>query len=274
MKTETKSLLVEKMDEAGHGLARLANLAEVDHDGDTYSPGAFAWKEGSEQWCPMLPAHNRTAMPIGKARVYEKDGLAYAELHLNLDTQSGKEWHASLKFDLATGRPAQEWSYGFNTIDAVYEQRGSDRVRNVKRVDVHEVSPVVRGAGMGTATLAMKSRGQFGAQIDAVLEEIDDIVERAGGIAALRVSEGREMSKARLEQLGELKARLEKLMAAALSCGKCGSTELDDKGVCSKCGGSAEDNGKARTSIEDGAVADQLAAEFLTRDVRRRLGRG
>ncbi|QXN68035.1 prohead protease [Microcystis phage Mwe-Yong1] len=242
MKTETKSILVEKMDDAGHGLARLATLSSVDHDNDTYAPGAFGWKEGGEQWVPILPAHNRGAMPIGKSRVYEDGGVAFAELHLNLDTAAGKEWQSHLKFDLAKGKPAQEWSYGFGTLDASWEQRGDDRIRVLKRVDVHEVSPVIRGAGIGTATLSMKGQaGGFGAQLDAVIAEIDDVIERAGGIAQLRAADGRGMSKARLDQLAELKARLDRLVAA--------------------------------DAPQADAVADALAAEFMTFEARRRIGR-
>lgn len=266
MKTETKTILVEKMDEAGHGLARLADMRAIDHDGDTYTLGAFSWKEGGEQWVPLLPAHNRGAMSFGKARVYEENGVAFAELHLNLNTAAGKDWHSTLKFDLATGRPAQEWSYGFAVVDAVNEQRGAETVRNLKRVDVHEVSPVIRGAGVGTGTLSMKSRGSFAEQIDAVIAEIDDVVDRAGGVAALRVAEGREMSKARLDQLAQLKSRLDELLAAdagkAKTCSKCGSGELDAKGVCKSCG-AVETDGKA--------LADAIAASFLTRGARRRL---
>lgn len=268
MKTETKSILVEKMDDAGLGLARLVDMNAIDHDGDTYTPGAFSWKEGGEQWVPLLPAHQRTAMSFGKARVYEEGSVAFAELHLNLDTVAGKEWHSTLKFDLATGRPAQEWSYGFDVIDAAHEQRGTEKVRNLKRLDVHEVSPVIRGAGIGTATLAMKSRGAFADQLDAVIEEIDDVIERAGGIAALRISEGREMSKARLDRLTELKTRLDQLLAAdagkGKTCSKCGIGELDAKGICKSCG----------TAHEENSLADAMAAEFLTRDIRRRHNLG
>jgi phage head maturation protease len=241
MKTETKSLLVEKMDDAGHGLARLATLSEVDHDGDTYEPGAFAWKDGGGQWVPMLPAHDRRAMPFGKSRVYEEGGVAFAELHLNLETSVGKEWQSALKFDLATGKPAQEWSYGFGVVDAIYEQRGDDRVRRLKKLDVHEVSPVIRGAGIGTATLSMKSHGTFAEQIEAVLEEFDDIVERAGGVAALRSADGRGMSKARIDQLFQVKARIDTLLQADIAAGD--------------------------------PVAEALAADFIAGAARRRLGR-
>lgn len=276
MKTETKSILVEKMDDAGHGLARLATLSGVDSDGDTYAAGAFSWKEGGEQWAPMLPAHNRAAMPFGKSRVYEDSGTAFAELHLNLDTAAGKEWHAHLKFDLATGRPAQEWSYGFGTLDAAYEQRGEDRIRVLKRVDVHEVSPVIRGAGVGTATLTMKSGGgTFGAQLEALIAELDDAVDRAGSIAGLRASEGRDMSKARLDQLAAIKDRIGALLAkAAAPCGTCKGSgkvgqETDEK-TCPDCKGIGHVLAAPKAASDP--VADALAAAWLTRDARKRLG--
>lgn len=246
MKTQTKSLTVEKMDDAGHGLARIAILSAIDHDGDTYSKGAFGWKtKAGEQWVPILPAHDRKAMPLGKARIFEDGDAAYADLHLNLDTPSGRDWHSHLKFDLGTGQPVQEWSYGFDVVDHAKSMRGTSMVRVLRQVDVHEVSTVVRGAGMGTATLAMKSHGGFAAQLDALLEEIDDVIERAGGVAALREAEGRPMSKARLDQLAELKGRLDQLLAPA-----------------------------ADPDADAARVAEALTADYLTKTARKRLGLG
>jgi HK97 family phage prohead protease len=163
MNHETKTLTVEKMNASGQGLARLATLSGVDHDGDTYAKGAFTWKKGGEQWAPILPAHNRTAMPLGKARVYEDGDTVYAELHLNLATQAGRDWHETLKFDLEKGGAVQEWSYGFAVLDHAKEQRDGQTVRVLKQVDVHEVSPVIRGAGIGTATLSLKTQAGDGA---------------------------------------------------------------------------------------------------------------
>lgn len=210
MSMETKSLTIKEMDGEGRGLAKIATLSAIDHDGDTYLPGAFAWKEGG-QWVPILPAHDRRAMPLGKARVYEDADAAYAELFLNLNSEVGREWHAALKFDLKNGTAVQEYSYGFGVLDQQLETRNGERVRVLKRLDVHEVSPVIRGAGVGTGTLSMKSRGSFAAQIDGVIADIDDILERAGGVKALRDAEGRNMSKARLEQLGELRRRFDEI---------------------------------------------------------------
>jgi HK97 family phage prohead protease len=153
---QTKMMTVTEMGEAGKGLAILARLSEVDHDGDTYAPGAFSWKEGGEQWCPLIHHHDRYQMPYGKARVYEEGDIAYAELHLNLEAQVGRDWHAALLFDLAKGKPVQEYSYGFDVIDADFQVRGDNRVRILKQLDVHETSTVIRGAGRGTRTLSMK----------------------------------------------------------------------------------------------------------------------
>ncbi|MCX9146610.1 HK97 family phage prohead protease [Erythrobacter sp. WG] len=158
---QTKNLTVTEMGETGKGLAILARLTEVDHDGDTYAPGAFSWK-GGEQWCALIHQHDRYKMPFGKARVYEEGDIAFAELHLNLETRAGQDWHKTLLFDLATGKAVQEYSYGFNVIDADFQVRGEDRVRVLKRLDVHEVSTVLRGAGRNTGTLTMKELKEAG----------------------------------------------------------------------------------------------------------------
>jgi hypothetical protein len=121
------------------------------------SPGAFSWKEGGGQWVQILPAHDRRAMPLGKAWIYEEGDWALAQLHLNLDTQAGKDWHSTLKFDLAKGSPVQEWSYGYQVLDADFQVRGDQRVQVLKRLDVDEISPVIRGAGNGTGTISIKS---------------------------------------------------------------------------------------------------------------------
>lgn len=151
---QTKNLTVTEMDEAGKGLALIADMKAVDHDGDGYAPGAFSWK--GDQWCPLLTAHDRWSMPFGKARVYEEGDKAYAEMHINLETQTGREWHAALKFDLANGRAVQEYSYGYDVIEAEDRLNDSKWKRTLKRVDVHEVSTVVRGAGAGTRTISIK----------------------------------------------------------------------------------------------------------------------
>lgn len=95
-----KGMTIEKMDRGRNRPRPRAQLSAVDSDGDTYAPGAFSWKAGGGQWVNMIPAHDRRAMPFGKAWLYEEGDWCMADLHLNLDTQAGKDWHATLKFDL------------------------------------------------------------------------------------------------------------------------------------------------------------------------------
>ncbi|WP_186390243.1 HK97 family phage prohead protease [Stappia sp. TSB10P1A] len=244
METETKGLKVKDVDDAGKGLARLATLSAIDHDGDTYAKGAFAWKE---QWVPIIPAHDRKAPPMGKARLYEAGDEALAELHLNLKTASGRDWHENLKFDLVTGTPVQEWSYGYDVLDKSDELRGGDPVRVLKKLDVHEISTVIRGAGKGSGTLAMKSHSAFSEQLDHLIAALDDAIGRAGDVKALRAADGRPLSPARLAQLADLKSRLDTLI---------GTGEADEEAAR-----------KAHSDLE------RLAADLITADARRRIRR-
>lgn len=199
----TKNLTVTEMGETGKGLAILARMTEIDHDGDTYAPGAFSWKDGGEQWCALIHHHDRYQMPFGKARVYEDGDIAYAELHLNLETQAGKDWHKALLFDLDKGKPVQEYSYGFGVVDADFQVRGEDRVRVLKRLDVHEVSTVIRGAGRGTGTLSMKALKEAG--FAPLIAGLGELAEALAGDPASLSATGRK-------QLEEIHAALGKAL--------------------------------------------------------------
>lgn len=178
---------LKALDDSGHGLARIATLSAVDSDGDTYAPGAFG-----RQWAAIQPAHDGQSVPLGKARVFEAGGEALAELHFNLGTAAGREWHAALKFDLdgcwEGAPPIQQWSYGFSVRASSRDVREGQRVRVLERLDVHEVSPVLRGAGVATATLALKRdeiAGEHDAEtlfapFEATQSRIDALLRRSG----------------------------------------------------------------------------------------------
>ncbi|MDM8009933.1 MAG: HK97 family phage prohead protease [Parasphingorhabdus sp.] len=193
---QTKQMMIENMDESGTGLARIAILAEIDSDGDTYQAGAFNGPDGEGQWVPILSAHNRGGMPYGKARVYDDGEAAYAELNLNLETQAGREWHAALKFDLDRGRPVQEWSYGYDAQEFEYRFSGKQQVRLLKRLLVDEVSTVVRGAGVGTSTIAIKSaalKEDHFAGLIASLSELESALEK--DLSALSATGVKQLSE-------------------------------------------------------------------------------
>ncbi|MFN3990046.1 MAG: HK97 family phage prohead protease [Erythrobacter sp.] len=236
---QTKNLTVTEMDDAGKGLALIAELNAVDHDGDTYAPGAFNWKE---QWAPLLTAHDRHGMPFGKARVYEQGDKAYAELHLNLETQAGRDWHAALKFDLATGKSVQEWSYGYKALDFEYRADARNRIRVLKQLDVHEVSTVVRGAGRGTGTVMMK--GLKGALKD---QAFADLFADLGNMVTALQGDPNLLSATGMRQLKEIHASL------GLAIERVGTDP-------------------AKAEAEAKALLENEMAWHLTRDARQKFG--
>jgi transcriptional regulator with XRE-family HTH domain len=145
---------VKQLSEKGEGVAVIATLNEIDKDGDVTTPGAFG-----EQTVPMVPAHEWHSAPIGKATISEKDNEALAHFRMNLKTDLGRNWHEALKFDLANPPAKQEYSYGFSIQENGAEMGDfSGRpVRFLKSLKVHEISPVLLGAGIATRTLALKS---------------------------------------------------------------------------------------------------------------------
>lgn len=258
---QVKQLTIEAMDEAGTGRARIAQLSAIDSDGDTYERGAFSWKEGGGQWVHILPAHDRRAMPLGKAWIFEEDDWALADLFLNMQTAAGKDWHSTLKFDLAKGKPVVEWSYGYEVVDADFQMRGDRRAQVLKRLDVDEISPVIRGAGLGTGTISIKS-AELKAQKFAPL--IGGLGELA---AALPVDRG-AISATGLKQLGEIHSAIGTVLDAAKSKSSCSSCdgEFDPKdlqeGQCGTCS-AATAKGKA--------AADSALAGYLELQTRHHL---
>ena len=104
----------------------------------------------------------------------------------NLDVVAAKEWSSALKFDLEHPPAVQEWSFAYSVIESEMETRDEEEVRILKKMDIIEVSPVLRGAGVGTGTIAAKQR--FADQLDSTLKAIEDTLERAKSIAKLRAN--------------------------------------------------------------------------------------
>ena len=132
---------------------------------------------------------------------------AYAELHLNLDTQMGRDMHAALKFDLAKGQPVQEWSFGYDALDADFQIRPTGRVRVLKKLKLDEISTVVRGAGERTRTIAIKSAelkdGHFAGLIASL-----------GDLALALPDDPASLSATGLKQLGEIHGAIGAVLAA------------------------------------------------------------
>lgn len=152
---ERKNLRVEIKDaEKGVVYAAFAKLDAKDRDDDWTPSGAF----GDQKVRVSAYGHGSWAgeLPVGKGAIKEIDGEAVAELKFFMSTARGREHFEVIKEmgDL------QEWSYGYDVLEMgelTDELRDKGVQRVLKRVKVHEVSPVLLGAGVGTRTLAVKA---------------------------------------------------------------------------------------------------------------------
>ncbi len=178
--TERKSLRVSIKDhEKGIVTAAFAKLGVKDHDGDITLPGAFGKQS------VMVSAYGHGSwmgeLPVGRGTISEKNGEAVGELKFFMTTPHGRE-HFEVVKEMGD---LQQWSYGFDVketgeVTEEMRQNGVDRV--LKTLDVHEVSPVIRGAGVDTRTLSVKCEScgskvhtqNFGqAQVIDLIEEIN-----------------------------------------------------------------------------------------------------
>jgi len=150
--TKTVEAALQKADDDGSFEAAIATFGEVDKDSDIVMPGAFGSRPVS-----VLPAHDNTHVPLGKTGVEERGDLAVAVGRFNVEIPAAKNWHSSIKFDLANPPAVQEWSWGFTPVEVAFEEQDGKQVRILHKVDLREVSPVLRGASVGTGTLFAKS---------------------------------------------------------------------------------------------------------------------
>jgi hypothetical protein len=152
---ERKALRAEIKD-ADKGLVQavFATLEAKDKDGDWTVRGAF----GEQQVRVSAYGHSSWTgeLPVGKGRIYEEGDKAVGEFQFFMDTERGREHFAVVK----NMGELQEWSYGFDVLETgeltdELDEKGVRRV--LAKLRVHEVSPVLLGAGIGTHTLAVKS---------------------------------------------------------------------------------------------------------------------
>ena len=154
---QRKSLVVKLKDaDTGAVEAAFARYEVNDLDGDWTLPGAFSEGDG----VPMSMYGHRSwdgEPAIGKGTIQVEGGQAVFDGHFNLAMHSGREVFESVKFlgDL------QEWSYGYDILETgelTDELRGKGVVRVLKKIKVHEISPVLKGAGIDTHTVTVKQK--------------------------------------------------------------------------------------------------------------------
>jgi len=142
--------LKEGSEKTGEFEAVFATLGVVDHDGDVTVKGAFT--EGQD--VPVASyGHEHRLLPVGLGTVHERDGKAILNGQFFLDTEAGREHYLTLKHLGGL----QQWSYAFDVEEQESGPFDGKQVRFLKKLKVHEVSPVLVGAGVDTQTTDIKS---------------------------------------------------------------------------------------------------------------------
>lgn len=161
---------------AGTVQAVFATMNVIDKDGDVTLPGAFA--DGEKV---RISAYNHKswdgALPVGRGEIHEQGDLAIFDGKFFMDTTAGRETFIVVK---ELGELC-EWSYGYDEMDSSDGVFGPDdrKVHFLRSLKVHEVSPVILGAGIDTRTIAAKAAKQL--QSDLFRRLRDAGSERWGG---------------------------------------------------------------------------------------------
>jgi hypothetical protein len=204
---DKKSLAhVEVKDETkGEVEAVFATLNVVDKDNDVTQKGAF--DEGAQV---AISAYNHKswegALPVGVGTIHEVGDKVIMKGRFFLNTQAGRD-HFEVVKQLGA---RQEWSYGFHVKESEPGNFEGKSVRMLKSMDVTEVSPVLRGAGVGTTTTYAKS---FKDEVAETVDAVNSAIESAERVVALRAEKGKDLSEVTKSSLDGLKSAIVKLEA-------------------------------------------------------------
>ncbi len=226
MERKTYKFTELKLDTDGEGTfeAVFATLDAIDHDGDTYDPGAIGkqdvvisqWNHGSWQ-------SGTSALPVGVGNVFERGNKAIVQGEFDMGSADGKAHHHSLKYLHEKGRTV-EWSFALPEMEFRREERDGEIIHVITRVAIPEVSPVLLGSGVGTELLSIKGKGDgmegkpdesmaFVKELDAAVVAVESVVGRAKQIQNLRVEKGKDdMSRASTRRLKALRDALKEVL--------------------------------------------------------------
>lgn len=185
-----------KLSETGDVTVAFSRFNVVDSDGDVTFPGAMP----AGKAVPMS-AYGHTswdgAPPTGKGVISEKGDLGIFGGAFFMETDQGRNAYHTTK----AMAELQEWSYGYEVLPpsgpGMFDGK---RVRELRKLDVFEVSPVLKGAGVGTATLAIKSGAPapdapYADLVSRYSESRSALMDRLKAHAASRALDGRPLSR-------------------------------------------------------------------------------
>lgn len=187
-----------------------ATLGVKDLDGDVTVKGAFEdgapvviSAYGHKSWDGMLP--------VGTGSIREVRDEAVMDGQFLLDTTAGADTFITVKALAEKG--LGEWSYGYDPVKFSFGEHEGERVRFLEQQKVHEVSPVLLGAGVNTRTLAAKAAGdvRFAEHVQAVTADLDDLIDRA--VRAAKGKPLRDEPKTLMQLIDSKLKRLSELLA-------------------------------------------------------------
>ncbi len=169
----------------GEFRAVFSTLNVKDLDGDVTLPGAFTDGEAVRisYW-----GHRWADPPVGIGVIHADEKEAWVDGKFFLDTEAGRETYQTVK-NLGA---LQEWSYGFDISDFSFGKFEGEEVRFLRKLKVHEVSPVLLGAGIDTRTTAIKE-GRRNSNSDlSQIQAIHDAACHLGAKCAEREGEAED----------------------------------------------------------------------------------
>jgi HK97 family phage prohead protease len=151
---ERKGLSLElKEDGAEEGAvtAVFSTFNVIDKDGDVTLPGAF--EDGAAVKISAW-GHQWYNLPVGRGAIKAEPERALLVGRFFMDTSQGLDTYRTVK-GLAE---LQEWSYGYDVLKSSEGPFNGQQVRFLEGLHVHEISPVMLGAGIETVTLDVKAQ--------------------------------------------------------------------------------------------------------------------
>lgn len=195
----------------------------IDHDGDVTMPDALT--DGQKV---RISAFNHGswggALPVGKGHIEITDDGAVLKGQFFMDTAHGRDTFATVK--ALAEDDLGEWSYSLHDVVADHGEFDGKQVRFLRKINVHEVSPVLKGAGIGTTTLAVKAEGmKLSDHIAWFIDGAGDLEERIAGVGTLRAEKGKPLTP---EHRDALKSIVEKAQTLLETDDAQASDEADD----------------------------------------------
>lgn len=179
---------------------------DIDKDGDVSLLGSIGTKDVPiSNYAHSSWPERGGRLPVGRGSITEQKvkgrNVAVLQGGFFIDTTDGRDTYLTVK----GLKELQQWSFGYEAEGKHGTWAGVEANLN-SRYQVHEVSPVLIGAGNGTMTLDIKSGASMplADHYLRLLEEVEAFTGRVHDVADLRAKEGRVLSSANRTRLTAL----------------------------------------------------------------------